>query len=34
MIMNVYTRNAHQIPTYMQKMFELYKTCTKFKLTD
>ena len=29
---NECTKNAHQIPTYIQKMYELYKTCTKFKL--
>ena len=26
------TKNVHQIPTYTQKMYELYKTCTKYKL--
>ena len=26
------TKNVHQIPTYIQKMFNLYKTCTKFRL--
>ena len=25
-------KNVHQIPTYIQKMFNLYKTCTKFRL--
>ena len=24
--------NVHQIPTYIQKMYKLYKTCTKFRL--
>ena len=25
---NEYTRNAHQIPTYIQKIYNLYKTCS------
>ena len=25
-------KNVHQIPTYMQKMYKLYKNCTKFRL--
>ena len=25
-------RNVHQIPTYIQKMYKLYKTYTKFRL--
>ena len=26
------TKNVHQIPTYIQKMYNLHKTCTKYKL--
>ena len=26
------TKNIHQILTYIQKMYKLYKTCAKFKL--
>ena len=29
---NECTKNVHQIPTYIQKMYKLYKTCTKFIL--
>ena len=29
---NECTKNAHQIPTYIQKMHKLYKTCEKFRL--
>ena len=29
---NERTKNVHQIPTYIQKMHKLYKTCTKCKL--
>ena len=29
---NECTNNVHQIPTYIQKMYTLYKTCTKCKL--
>ena len=29
---NECTKNVHQIPTYIQKMYKLYKTCTKFRL--
>ena len=25
-------KNVHHIPTYIQKMYKLYKTCTKFRL--
>ena len=25
---NECTKNVHQIPTYIQKMYKLYKTCT------
>ena len=25
-------KNVHQTPTYIQKMYKLYKTCSKFKL--
>ena len=28
---NEYTKNVHQIPTYLQKMYKLYKTYTQFK---
>ena len=26
------TKDVHQIPTYIQKMYKVYKTCTKCKL--
>ena len=29
---NECTKNIHQIPTYMEKMYKLYKTCTGFRL--
>ena len=29
---NEFTKNVHQIPTYIQKMYKLDKTCTKFRL--
>ena len=29
---NECTKNVHQIPTYVQKMYKLQKTCTKFRL--
>ena len=28
---NECTENVHQIPTYIQKIYKLYKTCTKFR---
>ena len=29
---NACTRNTHQIPTYIETMYKLYKSCTKTKL--
>ena len=29
---NECTKKVHQINTYIQKMYKLYKTCTKFRL--
>ena len=29
---NECTRNAHQIPAYIQKMYKSHKTCRKFRL--
>ena len=29
---NECTKNVLQIPTYIQKMYQLYKTCTKLRL--
>ena len=31
---NECTRNVHQLSTYIQKMYRLYKTCTKCKLKE
>ena len=28
---NECTKNVHHISTYIQKMYKLYKTCTKFR---
>ena len=29
---NEYTKNGHQIPTYIQKMYKLYKASSQFRL--
>ena len=29
---NECTKNLHRISTYKQKLYKLYKTCTKFRL--
>ena len=29
---NECTRNVHQIPTYIQKLYKLHKICTKFRI--
>ena len=26
------SKNVHQIPTYIQKMYKLYESCTNFRL--
>ena len=32
MIINECTKNVHQILAYIQKLYKLYKTCTKIRL--
>ena len=29
---NEYTKSVHQIPTHIQKIYKLYKSCTQFRL--
>ena len=29
---NEWTKNVYKIPTYIQKMYKLYKICIKFRL--